>query len=76
MRPGLRIAIDDMITESNHVGARWTGTYITENGEVRSYPGVDIVRFEDGKNSGVLVVRAVSGHATFQMNRGNVKQHD
>jgi predicted SnoaL-like aldol condensation-catalyzing enzyme len=47
--PGLRIIIDDLIAESDRVAARWTGTFTTASGEQRSYPGVDIVRLEDGK---------------------------
>ena len=47
--PGLRIEIDDMIAESDRVAARWTGTFTTVDGEQRSYQGVDIVRFENGK---------------------------
>jgi predicted SnoaL-like aldol condensation-catalyzing enzyme len=47
--PGLRIAIDDLIAESDRVAARWTGTFTTADGSQRSYPGVDIVRFENGK---------------------------
>ena len=47
--PGLRIQIDDLIAEGDRVAARWTGTYTTEAGEERSYRGVDVLRFEDGK---------------------------
>jgi predicted SnoaL-like aldol condensation-catalyzing enzyme len=47
--PGLRITIDDLIAEADRVAARWTGTYETADGGQRSYPGVDIVRFENGK---------------------------
>ncbi len=47
--PGLRITIDDLIAESDRVAARWTGTFTTDTGEQRSYPGVDIMRFENGK---------------------------
>ncbi|HUG13500.1 MAG TPA: ester cyclase [Thermomicrobiales bacterium] len=49
MVPGLRIQIDDTIAEGDRVAARWTGTYVTESGEHKSYPGVDILRFEDGR---------------------------
>jgi predicted ester cyclase len=49
MVPNLRIAIDDLIAEDDRVAARWTGTYTDENGEPRSYSGVDILRFEGGK---------------------------
>jgi predicted SnoaL-like aldol condensation-catalyzing enzyme len=51
MVPGLRIAVDDLIAEGDRVAARWTANYMTEDGERRSYPGVDIVRIEDGKIS-------------------------
>jgi ketosteroid isomerase-like protein len=46
---GLRITIDDLIAESDRVAARWTGTYTADGGERRSYSGVDIMRFQDGK---------------------------
>ena len=47
--PGLRITIDDLIAESDRVAARWTGTFTTADGAHRSYPGVDIIRLENGK---------------------------
>jgi predicted SnoaL-like aldol condensation-catalyzing enzyme len=47
--PGLRIVIEDIIAEADRVAARWTGTFTTPDGEQRSYPGVDILQFEDGK---------------------------
>lgn len=47
--PGFRITIDDLIAESDRVAARWTGTFTTADGELRSRPGVDIIRIENGK---------------------------
>lgn len=47
--PGLRITIDDLIAEADRVAVRWTGTYRGADGELQSYPGVDILRFEGGK---------------------------
>lgn len=49
MVPGLRIAIDDLIAEGDRVAARWTGTFALPEGGERSYSGVDILRFKDGK---------------------------
>jgi predicted ester cyclase len=46
--PGLRITIDDLIAENDRVAARWTGTFDAD-GQPRSYAGVDIVRFENGR---------------------------
>ena len=47
--PGLRLRIEDLIAEGDRVVARWTGTYTPPAGGERSYPGVDILRIEDGK---------------------------
>jgi predicted SnoaL-like aldol condensation-catalyzing enzyme len=49
MVPDLTIRIDDLIAESSRVAARWTGTYTSKDGERKSYPGVDILRIENGK---------------------------